>query len=400
MLCKYVGRHKRGLLAINVFGLFLILIFISSLFVRSVQASTQYNILYFHAGNIMNEDPGSAQVSTKISPGSVILTIRPASDVSIEWTPKGGGSNYVEIYETSHDDDTTYVSDSAGKNVDQYGLDDHTTESGSISQVKMYIWCYQTGAESMDIGIVSGATTDVVSITPASTWTEYTNTWTNNPDDSQAWEWADIDALQAYIKSTKVGGWSGTEYVTQIYYEVTYSYASSISWSANYWTDNWWVGVSSSWSVVFYFDASGGELATGTVTVTVGLTGPPGADKTPVSHTGVSCSGDTGSSQTTTHDVSGWADRDATTTWLNDDAANPCRTLTITITITSGGPIAIEYDAVGSPGNSRLNTGTIVPENFLQLIFVAPFIPLVAKAAARWSEKGRRKAGPKGGGRQ
>ncbi len=34
--------------------------------------------------------------------------------------------------------------------------------------------------------------------------------------------WADIDALQAYIKSKSVGKWDATQNVTQIYYEVTY----------------------------------------------------------------------------------------------------------------------------------------------------------------------------------
>jgi len=34
-----------------------------------------------------------------------------------------------------------------------------------------------------------------------------------------------------------------------------------------------------------------------------------------------------------------------------------------------------------------LTTGTVVPERLLGLLFVAPFIPLVAKAAARWSER-------------
>lgn len=152
-----------------------------------------------------------------------ILTITPDSDVSIKWTPKSGGSNYVEVNEITHDDDTSYVSTAKQNKVDQYGLDNHTTESGGISQIKMYIWCYQTGAENLKIGIISGAITDTVTITPGSTWTEYTNTWTKNPDDGLDWEWTDIDALQAYIKSRNVGGWSGTQYVTQIYYEVTYT---------------------------------------------------------------------------------------------------------------------------------------------------------------------------------
>lgn len=36
-----------------------------------------------------------------------------------------------------------------------------------------------------------------------------------------------------------------------------------------------------------------------------------------------------------------------------------------------------------------LTTGTVVPEKLLGLLFVAPFIPLVAKAVARWSERKR-----------
>jgi len=386
MLAKYVSRHKRGLLAINVIGAFLLLIFISSLFVRSVQATVQYSILYFHAGNTMDQNAGASQVSTKISPGALTLTIRPNSDVSIAWTPLGGGSNYVEVDEEAQDGDTSYVYANTPNKIDQYGLTDHTTETGTISNVRVNIYAKLTAAgdEQVQISVKVAGTVYIGSAhTLTTSYALYYHDWANNPATGQPWTWTQIDALVAEIKSLKVGTAFTGERVTQLYVQVTYS-QSSISWSASYWIDNWWVGVSSAWSVVFYFDASGGELATGTVTVTVALTGPPGADKTPVSQTGVSCSGDTGSSQTTTHDVSAWADRDATTTWLNDDnPANPSRTLTVTIQITSGGPIAIEYDAPSSPGNSRLNTGNIVPENFLQLILAAPLIPFIAKAVAR-----------------
>lgn len=394
MLAKYTGRHKRGLLAICVIGSFLLLIFISSLFVRSIQASVQYNILYFHDGNTMNQDAGASQVSTKISPGALTLTIRPNSDVSAGWTPLGGGSNYVEVDEEVQDGDTSYVSGTRQNIIDEYGLTDHTTETGTISNVRVNIYAKleASGDDQVQISVIVGEIQYVGSAhTLTTSYALYYHDWANNPATGQPWTWTEIDALVAEIKSLKVGSAFTKERVTQLYVEVTHSYDSSISWSASYWTDNWWVGVSSTWSVVFYFDASGGELATGTVTVTVSLTGPPGADKTSVPETGVTCSGDTGSFKTTTHDVSGWADRDATTTWLNDDEpANPSRTLTVTIEITSGGPIAIEYDAPSSPGDSRLNTGIIVPENFLQLIFAAPLVPLIAKVVARWQGKKKR----------
>jgi len=392
MLAKCIGRHKHGLLAIQIIGLFLLLIFIRSLFVRSVQASVLYNILYFHDGNTMNQNAGASQVSTKISL-VMTLTIRPNADGTFTaWT-----GTYVDVDEETQNGDTDYISCTATAQ-ESFHLEDHTTESGSISNVRVVIWAMQGGNEYCYLTLVIGGTEyqGTRYRLSATAYTEYTNDWGTNPAGGD-WTWTAIDALEAGVTSETSGPWGGTMKVTQLYVEVTYSYDSSISWSASYWTDNWWVGVSSSWSVVFYFDASGGELATGTVTVTVGLTGLPGADKTPVSQTGVSCSGDTGSSQTTTHDVSGWTDRDATTTWLNDDeAANPSRTLSVTIEITSGGPIAIEYDAASSPGDSRLNTGTIVPENFLQLIFAAPFIPLIAKAVARWSERGKRSVGRDG----
>ncbi len=87
------------------------------------------------------------------SDASYIFTMRPTSDVSVEWIPKSGGSNYVEIDEVVHDDDNSYVYTTAKNEIDIYGLTDHTTETGIISQVKMYIWCYQTGAEKLNIGI-------------------------------------------------------------------------------------------------------------------------------------------------------------------------------------------------------------------------------------------------------
>ena len=57
-------------------------------------------------------------------------------------------------------------------------------------------------------------------------------------------------------------------------------------------------------------------------------------------------------------------------------------------TISTKNKWALNY-GTGDPIASTLNTGYVIPENLLGFLFVAPLIPLVAKAVARWSERGK-----------
>lgn len=72
------------------------------------------------------------------------------------------------------------------------------------------------------ICIKSNSTVTESTETVGSSWETVSEEWAVNPADSEAWEWADIDALQ--IGVSIVRGAAGTEaQCTQVYVEVDYT---------------------------------------------------------------------------------------------------------------------------------------------------------------------------------
>ena len=73
------------------------------------------------------------------------------------------------------------------------------------------------------IAIKSNTTvTETAPITLSTSWTTYSQIWTLNPADSQAWEWADITALQIGV-ALRGASPSDYGYCTQVYVEVDYA---------------------------------------------------------------------------------------------------------------------------------------------------------------------------------
>ena len=149
-------------------------------------------------------------------------TFRPTGDVLSNWTPKSGGDNYLMVDETVSDDDGTYNWKS-GSSMDKFSTG-ASSGSGEISSVtvygrakqvttggsKYYMWVFPSGGGSY-IGAEETLTTSYVL---------YSHVWALNPDDSQAWEWADIDgACFGYQTNAFTGGQART---TQSYMVVTY----------------------------------------------------------------------------------------------------------------------------------------------------------------------------------
>jgi hypothetical protein len=144
----------------------------------------------------------------------------------IDWTPKGGGNNYVEVDDPvgAPDDDGTYVSIAKGNQEDYYDVPDHTTETGTITNVRVVVRAKQTGAEDMNICIYTVLTEYCGGGEGIGAgYGDETEDWVNNPNTGIAWTWAQIDAIQIGMKSDAVGGWGGTMYVTQVYAIVTYT---------------------------------------------------------------------------------------------------------------------------------------------------------------------------------
>lgn len=110
--------------------------------------------------------------------------------------------------------------------------------SGIITKVVVYCRWWRIFKDTT--GYISVKPTDTVyesagltieSGHPTFPWQTYSNEWVTNPDDGEAWEWSDIDALQI---GTKQQSWwlafnnYGTARCTQIYLEVHYDGAIEI----------------------------------------------------------------------------------------------------------------------------------------------------------------------------
>lgn len=96
--------------------------------------------------------------------------------------------------------------------------------SGTINFIKVYARSYTSDASpigELKIVVKATATIDESSaITLTGSYVVYSNQWNTNPADSQAWEWADIDALQIGIALRYA---TVISQCNQIYVEVDYT---------------------------------------------------------------------------------------------------------------------------------------------------------------------------------
>jgi len=162
--------------------------------------------------------PVTASVST--------LTIRPnAAGTFSQWVPVGDSPNYKCVDEEIRDGDITYVRDTVGKKSDSYNLQDHTTQTGSISNVRAVAWAYDAaGPENLHLTLVIGGTQYLgLKQILTGSYAQYTQDWAQNPATGANWTWSSIDALEAGIYTVPAGKWTGDVHVTQLYVEVTYT---------------------------------------------------------------------------------------------------------------------------------------------------------------------------------
>lgn len=154
-----------------------------------------------------------------------ILTLRPnGAGNQQNWNAEGG--DYTRVDETSSDGDTTRLYSPTDNVVATFAMEDHTSESGTINSVTVYI--YTRGLDpisnTVQLAVRTGGT-DYFSSTQTYNNTSYhneLNVWTTNPNTSAAWTWSEIDALEAGMK--RIGG--GGQAVTQVWVEVDYNTAS------------------------------------------------------------------------------------------------------------------------------------------------------------------------------
>lgn len=158
------------------------------------------------------------------------VTIRPTSNGdTIECTQyPATGYNYDKVDEEVQDGSTTYVStNTASWHVDLYNLADHTTETGTISKVSIFVSAWHGGFSWVNYdwlklvikthSTVYSDSQQISGSSPSYRVTEYTT----NPYTSAAWTWDEIDALQAGISL-----YSDTNfamYCTQVFVRVYYT---------------------------------------------------------------------------------------------------------------------------------------------------------------------------------
>jgi len=170
---------------------------------------------------------------------SSTLTLRPngaGDETSIDSQWPGSTYHWDKVDEEVADDDNTRVQHAGTTYTrDLYALPNHTTETGTINFIKIYIRIKNyTGTAYAKPSLKSdGIVTDGTEITHnTGSYTTYSQTWTTNPADSAAWEWADIDALQigVSIKNSSPSTWTRC---TQVYVEVDYTSVASPTLDTN-----------------------------------------------------------------------------------------------------------------------------------------------------------------------
>ena len=139
---------------------------------------------------------------------SKVITIHPDADgANTGWDPQGAGNHYVEVDETTPDDDTTYNETSVLNDIDTYSFDTVATEPGVIrgaavnlmlrkidaNERKVRAACRSNGADylnSSDIRLGEGA------------YRIYQRMFQVDPDTSAAWGYAAINAAEFGAKVT------------------------------------------------------------------------------------------------------------------------------------------------------------------------------------------------------
>jgi hypothetical protein len=150
------------------------------------------------------------------------LIIRPNGDDTAGWIPSTGIDNYAMVDESSADDNSTYVYGESGS--DLYDLENHTSESGVISNVRITyrgqnynaIFCTAYAKIEIDSSQYIEPTGNSL---PLGSYGTFYYDWAQNPKTSSAWTWANIDDL---IAGFSCNGLFGESRITQVFVTVTY----------------------------------------------------------------------------------------------------------------------------------------------------------------------------------
>ena len=150
------------------------------------------------------------------------LTLRPNGAGNQQgWDAEGG--DYTRVDEVISDGDTTRLYTPTDNKVATFAMQDHTSETGTINSVTVYLNTRGLDPISNDVQLaIRTNSTDYFSSTQNYNNTSYheeSNVWSTNPNTASAWTWSEIDALEAGMKRITGGG----QAVTQVWMVVDYS---------------------------------------------------------------------------------------------------------------------------------------------------------------------------------
>ena len=137
------------------------------------------------------------------------------------------GEHWDKVDEATSDGDSTYVeTNSIDWEEDLYNTANHTTGSGTINYVRVYMVSKAELAPLQASAYVHIKTNGVeYNGSPelvTTSYATYSHQWDTNPSTNTTWTWSEIDALQigTGLRRSRVGKWTRC---TQVYAEVNYT---------------------------------------------------------------------------------------------------------------------------------------------------------------------------------
>ena len=135
-------------------------------------------------------------------------------------TPYGDTPNWKCVDDITPDNDSTYVAENTDTGVDTYEMEDHTAETGAITNVRVYIRAKKVGGDgSARCAIRPAGIVYYGSVSINFAWNDYYYDWATNPGGG-SWTWTHIDNLQAGVELTYI---AGAPRCTQVWIVVTYT---------------------------------------------------------------------------------------------------------------------------------------------------------------------------------
>ena len=168
-----------------------------------------------------NDDVWGNTISGGTGGGSGVETLRPSGQGnSDDLSSNGCSNNWQCVDETSNDGNSSYVTlTSSSYGTDLYEAQDHSTGTGDIDSVIVYISCQETSSSGRVLTCIRthGNNYTGNSENPGSSYADYSTTYTTNPSTLSAWTWSEIDDLE-------IGVYLRRGRCTQVWVEVYYTY--------------------------------------------------------------------------------------------------------------------------------------------------------------------------------